>query len=59
MKEGPGAKDISLIINDTLDRVSAVQGDKKKVQFALWYYYGWRLQYDYECFIQDIYNDLI
>lgn len=59
MKAGPSAKDFSLIIKDTLDRVSNADGDKDIVQFAMWYYYGWRLQYDYECFIQDILNDKI
>lgn len=57
MKRGPTAKDIQKVIPYIVDRTN--EGDKAKMAAALWYYYGWRLQYDYECFIQDILNDRI
>ena len=59
MKNGPCAKDILMLIPEILRYTDNVKGHKEEVASALWYYYGWRLQYDYQVLLSDIYNDRV
>lgn len=59
MKGGPTAAEFVNHIPSILENISDVHGDKAKVEFALWYYYGWRMQYDYARFIEGILNNWI
>lgn len=59
MKGGPTAAEFVNHIPSILENISNVHGDKAKVEFALWYYYGWRMQYDYARFIEGILNNWI
>ena len=57
MKWGPSSTDFAKLIPDILSKT--IPARKAAVATAMWYYYGFRVQYEYECFIQDILNDRI
>ena len=57
MSAGPCAKDIGRVISDIINQTENIEGSKEKVASALWYYYGWRLQYEYNMFLEWIYAD--
>ncbi len=57
MKAGPCAKEIERVILDVIRQTENIGNSKEKVPSALWYYYGWRLEYEYEMFLEWIYAD--
>lgn len=57
MKAGPSAMDIATEIPNIISQIKGNKEWKTTVETALWYYYGWRLEYEYPFFLNRIYND--
>jgi hypothetical protein len=65
MKKGPTAKEIAEAIPFILQKAEKnsnstayyEKSTSQKIAESLWYYYGWRLEYEYSMFIEWIYKD--